>query len=110
SYLKDLFGTFQGGAIHGRLLTAWSAAGIVGPLIINAILDSQDKEPGTLVASDYQSPILIMVAILAVGFVCNLLIKPVSDRFHEKGSVVDAADSVDRGPVDTGARTDPTPN
>ncbi len=110
SYLKDLFGTFQVGAIHGRLLTAWSAAGVAGPLIINAILDSQGKEPGALVASDYRSPILIMVAILAVGFVCNLLIKPVDERFHEKGVVVDAADSSDRTPVDSAADSDSTPN
>ena len=40
AYLRDLFGTFQVGAIHGRLLTAWSAAGIAGPLIINGVLDS----------------------------------------------------------------------
>ncbi|EON24492.1 MULTISPECIES: OFA family MFS transporter [Nocardioides] len=92
AYLRDLFGTFQVGAIHGRLLTAWSAAGIAGPLIINAILDAQGKEPGTLIAGDYRSPILIMVGILAVGFVANLLITPVSDGFHEKGAVVDAVD------------------
>ena len=92
AYLRDLFGTFQVGAIHGRLLTAWSAAGIAGPLIINAILDAQDKEPGTLVAADYRSPILIMVSILAVGFVANLLVTPVSERFHEKGDVTDAVD------------------
>jgi len=110
SYLKDLFGTFQVGAIHGRLLTAWSAAGVAGPLIINAILDSQGKEPGTLVSSDYRSPILIMVAILAVGFVCNLLIKPVSQRFHETGPVADAADATGRGRVDTETRSDSTSN
>lgn len=107
SYLRDLFGTFQVGAIHGRLLTAWSAAGIAGPLIINAILDAQGKEPGTLVATDYTSPILIMVGVLAVGFVANLLIKPVSARFHEKGDVVDA---VDRGrPVDYGVEPEDIP-
>ncbi|MGH3950473.1 MAG: OFA family MFS transporter [Pseudonocardiaceae bacterium] len=100
SYLRDLFGTFQVGAIHGRLLTAWSAAGIAGPLVINAILDAQGKEPGTLVAGDYRSPIFIMVGILAVGFVCNLLIQPVSDRFHEKGEVTDAVDAAHR-PAET---------
>ncbi|QYJ02505.1 OFA family MFS transporter [Nocardioides panacisoli] len=91
AYLRDLFGTFQVGAIHGRLLTAWSAAGVAGPLIINAILDAQGKEPGALLAGDYRSPILIMVAILAVGFVANLLIKPVAERFHEPEDVVEAA-------------------
>ena len=53
AYLRDLFGTFQVGAIHGRLLTAWSAAGIAGPLIVNAFLDAQGK-PGALDAASYQ--------------------------------------------------------
>lgn len=107
SYLRDLFGTYQVGAIHGRLLTAWSAAGIAGPLIINAILDAQGKEPGTLVADDYRSPILIMVGILAVGFVANLLVTPVSDRFHESGTVTDAADGGHR--ADTGFEPEDVP-
>ncbi|QGG40531.1 OFA family MFS transporter [Aeromicrobium yanjiei] len=82
AYLRDLFGTFQVGAIHGRLLTAWSAAGVAGPLIVNSILDAQG-EPGKLNAGDYRPALLTMVAILAVGFVANLLIRPVADRFHE---------------------------
>ena len=53
AYLRDLFGTYQVGAIHGRLLTAWSAAGVAGPLIINAFLDAQG-EPGTLTAAAYR--------------------------------------------------------
>src|SRR5699024_3022204 len=43
AYLKDMFGVFQVGAIHGRLLTAWSAAGIAGPLIVNSVVESQAK-------------------------------------------------------------------
>ncbi|MGH3729207.1 MAG: OFA family MFS transporter [Micromonosporaceae bacterium] len=109
SYLRDLFGTYQVGAIHGRLLTAWSAAGIAGPLIINAILDGQGKDPGTLVAGDYRSPILIMVGILAVGLVANLLVRPVSDRFHEKGSATDAVARTPRGPTDTGVEPETVP-
>jgi len=105
SYLRDLFGTFQVGAIHGRLLTAWSAAGVAGPLIINAILDAQGKEPGTLVAGDYRSPIFIMVGILAVGFVANLMITPVSDRFHEQEAVTDAVDSTPAGSPGPTTRT-----
>ena len=46
AYLRDLFGTYQVGAIHGRLLTAWSAAGVAGPLIVNGFLDAQGK-PGS---------------------------------------------------------------
>ena len=82
AYLRDLFGTFQVGAIHGRLLTAWSAAGIVGPLIVNSILDGQGA-PGKLNAANYQPALLTMVAILAVGFIANLFIKPVDARFNE---------------------------
>lgn len=83
AYLRDLFGTYQVGAIHGRLLTAWAAAGVVGPLIINGFLDARG-EPGQLNASDYRPALLTMVGILAVGFVANLLIRPVADRFHEE--------------------------
>ena len=82
AYLRDLFGTFQVGAIHGRLLTAWSAAGVAGPLIVNAFLDAQGK-PGQLNAASYQPALLTMVALLVVGFLANLLVKPVDARFHE---------------------------
>jgi MFS family permease len=82
AYLRDLFGTYQVGAIHGRLLTAWSAAGVAGPLIINGFLDAQGK-PGELVYSDYRPALFTMIAVLAVGFVANLLIRPVAERFHE---------------------------
>ena len=82
AYLRDLFGTYQVGAIHGRLLTAWAAAGVAGPLIVNKFLDAQGT-PGELVASDYRAGLLTMVAVLAVGFLANLLIRPVDSRFHE---------------------------
>jgi MFS family permease len=82
AYLRDLFGTYQVGAIHGRLLTAWSAAGVAGPLIVNGVLDSRGT-PGKLVAGDYRAALFIMVGLLAVGFVANLLIKPVSSKWHE---------------------------
>jgi hypothetical protein len=71
------------GAIHGRLLTAWSAAGVAGPLIVNSILDAQGK-PGQLNAVSYQPALLTMVGLLVVGFVSNLLVKPVDARFHER--------------------------
>ncbi|MBT1002961.1 OFA family MFS transporter [Paenarthrobacter sp. DKR-5] len=82
AYLRDLFGTFQVGAIHGRLLTAWSAAGVAGPLIVNGFLDAQGS-PGKLTAQAYQPALLTMVALLIVGFIANSLIKPVDARFHE---------------------------
>ena len=82
AYLKDLFGTLEVGAIHGRLLTAWAAAGVAGPLIVNGILDTVG-EPGNLVAADYRPALLTMVGVLAVGFVANLMIKPVADTHFD---------------------------
>jgi MFS family permease len=82
AYLRDLFGTYQVGAIHGRLLTAWSAAGVAGPLIVNSVLDSRGT-PGELVAGDYRPALFIMVGLLALGFVANLLVRPVDSKWHE---------------------------
>ena len=89
AYLKDLFGTLEVGAIHGRLLTAWAVAGVVGPLIVNGFLDAAG-EPGSLVAADYRPALLTMVGVLAVGFVANLLIRPVDERHFDDQAVADA--------------------
>ncbi|MCC9176656.1 OFA family MFS transporter [Arthrobacter sp. zg-Y750] len=90
AYLRDLFGTYQVGAIHGRLLTAWSAAGIAGPLIVNSFLDAQGT-PGELTASAYIPALLTMVGLLVVGFIANLLVTPVNSRYHEPQSAPPAA-------------------
>jgi MFS family permease len=90
AYLRDLFGTYQVGAIHGRLLTAWAAAGVAGPLIVNGVLDTQGT-PGELVAANYRPALFIMVGLLAVGFVANLLVKPVASKWHEPSSPSGAA-------------------
>ncbi|QOV44000.1 OFA family MFS transporter [Streptomyces chromofuscus] len=81
AYLKDLFGTYQVGAIHGRLLTAWSTAGVLGPLIVNWIADRQE-EAGKHGASLYGLSFTIMIGLLAVGFVANELVRPVHARHH----------------------------
>ncbi|MGW1060117.1 OFA family MFS transporter [Micromonospora rubida] len=86
AYLRDLFGTYQVGAIHGRVLTAWSAAGVAGPLIVNGFLDAKGT-PGTLTAAGYRPALLTMLGVLAVGFVANLLVRPVPERFHEPAAV-----------------------
>ena len=88
AYLRDLFGTYQVGAIHGRLLTAWAAAGVVGPLIINGVLDAYGT-PGQLVASNYRPALFIMIGLLAVGFVANLMVRPVADKWHESKEAVE---------------------
>ncbi|MGK4592983.1 L-lactate MFS transporter [Amycolatopsis sp. w19] len=85
AYLKDLFGTYQVGAIHGRLLTAWSMAGVLGPLIVNAIADSQ-KSAGKVGPDLYSTSLFIMIGLLVVGFVANELVRPVDPRYHEPAS------------------------
>jgi MFS family permease len=82
AYLRDLFGTYQVGAIHGRLLTAWSTAGVLGPVIVNAIADSQIAA-GVQGPGRYTTAFSIMIGLLVVGFVCNELIRPVDERHHE---------------------------
>ncbi|MDQ0944783.1 MFS family permease [Streptomyces sp. V1I1] len=82
AYLKDLFGTHQVGAIHGRLLTAWSTAGVLGPLIVNWVADTQESA-GRTGPSLYAASLYIMIGLLAVGFVANELVRPVHPRFHE---------------------------
>jgi len=88
AYLKDLFGGFEVGAIHGRLLTAWSAAGVAGPLIVNAIADFQTAQ-GAEGADLYRLSLFIMVGVLVVGFLANLGIRPVPERYHEPVDVRD---------------------
>ncbi|MET7285364.1 OFA family MFS transporter [Streptomyces sp. NPDC005573] len=81
AYLKDLFGTYQVGAIHGRLLTAWSTAGVLGPLIVNWIADRQESA-GKHGAGLYGLSFSIMIGLLVVGFAANELIRPVDTRHH----------------------------
>jgi MFS family permease len=82
AYLRDLFGTYQVGAIHGRLLTAWSTAGVLGPVIVNAIADAQIAA-GVQGPGRYTVAFSIMIGLLIIGFVCNELIRPVHERYHE---------------------------
>ena len=102
AYLKDLFGTYQVGAIHGRLLTAWSAAGVLGPLIVNAVVEAQGDVAGP---SKYTVSFTIMIALLAIGFVANELIRPVDPKYFvpdsERGGVEDAGVSAGPGPTAT---------
>ncbi|MBE9374499.1 OFA family MFS transporter [Saccharopolyspora sp. HNM0983] len=82
AYLKDLFGSFQVGAIHGRLLTAWSVAGVAGPLIVNAFADA-GTAAGETGPALYATSLSVMIGLLAVGFVANELVRPVHSRHHE---------------------------
>jgi MFS family permease len=80
AYLADMFGTQMVGAIHGRLLTAWSVAGIVGPLLVNYINDAQIKS-GVPKSEAYDTTMYILAALLIGGFVCNLLVRPVAAKW-----------------------------
>jgi MFS family permease len=80
AYLRDLFGTVQVGAIHGRLLTAWSAAGVAGPVLVNYIRAYQ-IDHGVAKAEAYTVTMYIMAGLLILGLVSNLLVRPVSARY-----------------------------
>jgi len=81
AYLADLFGTQYVGAIHGRLLTAWSCAGLVSPLLINLIRDMQ-LNAGVPKAQAYSVTLYIMACFLIVGFICAVLVKPVNSKHY----------------------------
>ena len=80
AYLADLFGTQMVGAIHGRLLTAWATAGILGPVVVNYMRDYQ-LSLGLPRAQVYNQTMYILTGMLVVGLICNLLIRPVADKW-----------------------------
>jgi MFS family permease len=80
AYLADLFGTQYVGAIHGQLLTAWSTAGILGPVLITRVREYQLGK-GIPAAQVYNTTMYILVGLLVLGLVCNLAVRPVADRF-----------------------------
>lgn len=81
AYLRDLFGVMHVGAIHGRLLTAWSVAGVAGPVLVNYIREYQIAR-GIATADAYSVTMYLMAGLLAVGFVANWLVRPVHPRHH----------------------------
>jgi len=81
AYLRDMFGTRYVGAIHGMLLTAWSAAGIFGPVLVNYIRQ-YNLDHGVAKAQAYNVTMYLMAALLVVGFLCNLFITAVDRRHH----------------------------
>ncbi len=111
AYLADLFGTQMVGAIHGRLLTAWATAGIVGPLLVNYIRDYQ-IEHGVAKADAYNVTMYIL-AMLVAGFICNALIKPLDNKYfmteeelaQERQLAHDRAMKVEASMANAGAAT-----
>ncbi len=81
AYLADLFGTRYVGGIHGRLLTAWAAAGVLGPVLVNYIRQYQ-VDHGVPPGQSYTVTMYLMAGLLVVGFICNLLVRPVASHHH----------------------------
>jgi MFS family permease len=90
AYLRDLFGTINVGAIHGRLLTAWAAAGVAGPVLINYIRQYQ-IDHGVAKADAYSVTMYLMAGLLVVGLICNLLVKPLADEHYVNVPLREAA-------------------
>ena len=90
AYLADMFGTQYVGAIHGRLLTAWSTAGIVGPVIVNYLHDTR-VAAGVPREHVYDEIFYVLASLLVLGFICNALIRPVASRWFIKNEEVGSA-------------------
>ena len=97
AYLADLFGTRYVGGIHGRLLTAWSAAGIFGPVLVNYIRDYQ-LQMGIPPSDVYIYTMYVMAGLLVIGFICNMMIRPVSAEHHM------SAEAIAAEPIAAGAK------
>jgi len=80
AYLADLFGTQFVGAIHGRLLTAWSTAGILGPVVVNYMREYQ-LGLGLPRNQVYNQTMYILVGMLVIGLLCNWAIRPVAEKW-----------------------------
>jgi MFS family permease len=83
AYLADIFGTQFVGAIHGRLLTAWSTAGIIGPVVVNYIREAEIAA-GVPRDNVYDVTMYILAGMLVGGFVCNLFVRPLADHWFMK--------------------------
>ncbi|MCF8206837.1 MAG: OFA family MFS transporter [Methylotenera sp.] len=115
AYLADLFGTQMVGAIHGRLLTAWATAGILGPVVVNYMRDYQ-LGLGLPREQVYNQTMYILVGMLVVGLIANLMIRPVADKHfmsdeelaHEKKLAHERAAAAEVGAGSGAATATPT--
>ena len=101
AYLADIFGTQYVGAIHGRLLTAWSTAGIVGPVVVNYIREF-NKSAGVPADRLYDVTLYILAGFLVLGMICNALVKPVDPKWlipEKESEAYETAHALPSGPV-----------
>ncbi len=96
AYLADIFGTQYVGAIHGRLLTAWSTAGVLGPVLVNYIREYQ-IDRGVPNAQAYNVTMYVLAGLLVVGLICNLMVKPVDPRYFMTPEELAAARAAQSG-------------
>jgi len=110
AYLADLFGTQFVGAIHGRLLTAWSTAGILGPVLVNYIREFQLKR-GVPNEAAYNTTMYILAGLLLLGFLANILVKPVAAKHFmtDEQLALEQARGHVKGSVDAASRPAPGP-
>jgi MFS family permease len=92
AYIADLFGTEYVGAIHGRVLTALSVAGVAGPVLVNYLRQYQ-LDKGIAHAQAYNVTMFIMAGLLVIGFLCNLAVRSVDDKHYMNEGQTDAAAS-----------------
>jgi MFS family permease len=100
AYLRDMFGTQYVGAIHGWLITAWSAAGIIGPVLVNYIRQ-HEIDAGVPKAQAYNITMYVLASLLVIGFFCNLFVKAVDARHHMKDTPSDALPATSSGATTT---------
>lgn len=89
AYLADIFGTQHVGAIHGRLLTAWATAGVLGPVIVNYMRDYQ-LDRGVPANEAYNIIMYVLATLLLVGLICNLLVRPVAEKHYMSDAELEA--------------------
>jgi len=102
AYLADVFGTQFVGAIHGRLLTAWSTAGIIGPVVVNYIREAQ-LAAGVPRDHLYDYTLYILASMLVIGLICNYLVKPVDAKWFMSSEEVAKFQAATTSSVSTGS-------
>jgi hypothetical protein len=101
AYLADIFGTQYVGAIHGRLLTAWSTAGIIGPVAVNYIREF-NRAAGVPADRLYDITMYVLAGFLLLGMICNALVRPVDPKWlipAREAAAHQAAQSIPSGPI-----------